>query len=82
MIITVKVTDLIKTVQELVEDKVDYVELMIIERDVYDDGEVMPATLHFSSYDGYGGGTDHDPIEEYEVEDVFYKFKHQRVIEL
>lgn len=81
MIITVKVSDLISMVDELVIDKVDYVEVMILESEDYDD-EVIPATLHFSSFDGYGGGTDYDPIEEFVVEDVFYKFKHQRVIEL
>lgn len=71
MTINIKVTDLKMMVDELIADKVDYVELMYLESEIFDD-EVIPATLHFTSFDGYGGGCEYDPIEEIEV-NVFYR---------
>lgn len=71
MMITVRVKDLEKMVNELSADKVDYVEIFILEPDELD-GEVIPATLHFEAYDGIGGGVDYEEIEAVEV-DAFYK---------
>lgn len=73
--INIKLTDLKNMVDELIKDGVDYVEVSILESEEFD-GEQLPATLHFSSYDGYGGGTDYDPIEEIEV-NVFYKIEEE-----
>lgn len=70
--ISVKVSDLKKMVDDLIEDEVEFVEVTIIERQVFD-FELLPATLHFESYDGYGCGTNYDPIEEVRV-NAFYKF--------
>lgn len=70
--ISVKVSDLKAMVDDLIEDEVEFVQVTILERQVFD-FELLPATLHFQSYDGYGGGTDYDPIEEILV-NVFYKF--------
>lgn len=70
--ISIKVSDLKKMVDDLIKDEVEFVEVTILEREVFD-FEFYPATLHFESYDGYGGGTIYDPIEEVRV-NVFYKF--------
>lgn len=72
MMINIKVSELKMMVDELIADKVDYVEVMFLESDI-DDDEVIPATLHFISYDGFGGGCEYEPLEEIEV-DVYYKF--------
>lgn len=70
--ITIKVSDLKAMVDDLIKDKVDFVEITITEREVFG-FDFIPATLHFCSYDGYGGGCDYDPIEEVQV-NAFYKF--------
>lgn len=70
--ISIKVSDLKAMVDDLIEDEVEFVQVTILERQVFD-FELLPATLHFQSYDGYGGGTDYEPIEEILV-NVFYKF--------
>lgn len=69
--INVKVSDLKKVLDELLADNVDYVEVSILEAEEFK-GEIEPGTLHLISFDGFGGGTEYDPIEEVEV-DVFYK---------
>lgn len=73
MMITVSVKDLEKMVNELSADKVEYVEIFILEPDELD-GEVIPATLHFEAYDGAGATVAYDEIEGIEV-DPFYKEK-------
>lgn len=72
MTITVKVSDLLKMANELKEDNIDFVEISILEEDEIK-GEVIPATLHFSAYDGHGGGVDYEGIEEVKVS-ATYKF--------
>ena len=72
--ITITVEELKRVLDELIEDDVEYVDVTILEKDVMPDGEELPATLHFSSYNGDGGGADYDPIEEVEV-DAFYRIR-------
>lgn len=69
--INVKVKDLEKMVRELLADDIDYVEFSILESEEFD-GDIIPASLHFSAYDGTGGGVDYDGVQEIEV-DPFYK---------
>lgn len=72
--ITITVEELKRILDELMEDGAEYVDVTILEKAVMPDGEELPATLHFSSYDGHGGGVDYDPIEEVEV-DAFYRIR-------
>jgi hypothetical protein len=53
-------------------DNIEFVEISILEEDELE-GEVIPATLHFSAYDGEGGGVDYEGIEELKIS-ATYKF--------
>jgi len=74
--IKVKVDDLRKKVDELLIDKVEYVELHIMDSFLLDDekGVYYPKCLSFDSVDGDGGCTDYEDVVEVDV-DYFYKFK-------
>jgi hypothetical protein len=65
--LTVKVEDLKKMVDELEKDKIEYVEISLLEGD-----EDIPEYLNFNAFDGEGGGVDYGDIEHVEV-DAFYK---------
>lgn len=71
--ITVRVSDLEKMINELVADKIDYVEISILESEEME-GVVLPPALHFDAYNGLGGGVDYGSIEEIKV-DPCYKFE-------
>ncbi|WP_113675820.1 hypothetical protein [Vallitalea guaymasensis] len=71
MEITVKITDLKNMVDQLIEDKIEYVDITYLEEDECD-GDILPSSLHFDAYDGYGGGIDYDSIEHVKV-DADYK---------
>lgn len=70
--ITVKISDLQNKLNELIHDGNEYVDILILESEEFE-GQVIPKTIHFCGYDGYGGGTDYDEIEHVEI-DAFYKF--------
>ncbi|PFM75256.1 hypothetical protein COJ46_22145 [Bacillus sp. AFS077874] len=72
MSITVKVSDLLKIATKLTKDDIEYVELAIIESELFE-GDVLPATLNFDAYDGEGGGIDYESIEEVKIS-ATYKF--------
>ncbi|MFJ5717302.1 hypothetical protein [Neobacillus sp. NPDC093127] len=72
MAITVKVSELLKMANELNKDKIEYVEIEILEEQEFD-GETIPAILHFDAYDGHGGGIDYNGIEEVKIS-ATYKF--------
>jgi len=69
--VTVKVSDLKKMVQELEKDKIEYVDIEFHEEHEFD-GDNMPASISFNAYDGHGGGIDFGDIEHLEV-NAFYK---------
>lgn len=73
--INIRVDELLKMAKELSEEGYEYVEVSILEADEFE-GEIMPATLHFSAFDGKGGGVDFDSIEEVEVS-ATYKFEEE-----
>ncbi|MDF2557853.1 MAG: hypothetical protein K0R71_1681 [Bacillales bacterium] len=70
--ITVRVDELLKRAQELTKDGYEFVEVMIIEEE-YDD-ETLPSSLHFSAFDGFGGGVDYEAIDEIKIS-ATYKFE-------
>lgn len=72
--INIRLADLKNLVDEFIEDGVDFLEVFIMESEVFE-GEHVPATLQFISYDGFGGGCEYDHLEGIEV-DVFYKLTH------
>lgn len=72
MAITVRVTDLLEKINELIKDGIEYVEVGILDEQEFD-GEKIPASLHFEAYDGHGGGVDYEDIEEVKVS-ATYKF--------
>lgn len=67
MQITVKVTELEKMVKELKNEKIEYVDILLMEAD----GEI-PASINFNGYDGEGGGVDFGDIKHIDV-DADYK---------
>lgn len=77
--INLKLEDLIKMVNELVENEVDYVEISISESENFE-GHVLPASLKIGAYDGFGGVVDYEGIEEVKV-DAFYKFSEPQIKE-
>jgi len=71
--INVKLSDLIKMVEELKKEKIKYVEIMFSEQSTYEN-HIFPSHLNFGGYDGEGGITDFGKIDNFEV-DAFYNFK-------
>ncbi|MDF2605879.1 MAG: hypothetical protein K0S34_69 [Bacillales bacterium] len=70
MQITVKVSDILKKAKELLDDKIEFVDISYFESQE-EDGEIIPACLHFDAYDGEGGGIDYDVVEEVEVSPTY-----------
>ena len=64
--VTVKVADLLKKAQELLEAGYEYVDI----DDMAEDGD-LPKCLHFDAYDGLGGGIDFEEIEHVEVDSMY-----------
>lgn len=71
MNITVKVKDLKAMIDDVYNDKVEYVDLTIIEMQEFE-GDIVPDVLNIEGYDGEGGGMDYGSINEVKV-NPFYK---------
>ncbi len=52
--INIKVNDLKKIIDELIEDKIKHVQISILEKEKFED-EIIPASINFSGFstDGY-----------------------------
>lgn len=64
--VTVKISDLLEKVQEMISAGYEYVDIDEMEAD----GE-LPKCLHFDAYDGYGGGVDFEEVEHIEVDSMY-----------
>lgn len=71
--ITVKVADLLKMVNDLHNDRIEFVDISILTGKV-SDGVNIPTSLHFCAYDGEGGGIDYESIDEVKI-NAEYKFE-------
>lgn len=64
--VTVKVAELLKKAQELLEAGYEYVDI----DELPEDGE-LPKCLNFDAYDGYGGGDDFGVIRHVDVDSMY-----------
>lgn len=60
--VTVKVCDLKKMVQDLSDDGIEYVAIEEFPAD-----EDSPAVLSFQAYDGFGGAIDYEEIDNVDI---------------
>jgi hypothetical protein len=72
-LITVKVADLLKMVNDLHNDEIEFVDISLLSGVVFD-GVITPPSLHFCAYDGTGGGIDYESIDEVKISSD-YKFE-------
>ena len=72
MAITVRISELLNMVNKLNNDGIEYVDIEILEGEVFDD-DVVPASLDFEAYGGDGSGIGYGTLDEVKVS-ATYKF--------
>lgn len=75
--VTVKVLDLKKMVDELEKEGIEYVDIQELEEQKFD-GDTIPASLNFDAYDGYGGGINFEGIDHLEIDAMYKAFEDEK----